>query len=83
MVKNSDLVLEEVSYVVPPSVIVDGKDKVIREKTIPIARVVWKHNNIEEKTWERESDMGESPPELFSGMSLTSGTKLTFMDGEL
>ena len=54
------------SYEIKPVRIVDSHEQVLRGKTIPLVRVLWKHHGIEESTWEREQDMRHRNPELFS-----------------
>lgn len=62
----SDLVVEEdASYAVTPTEIIDRQDKILRGKTIPLVRMLWKHNGVEEQTWEREVEMREKFPFLF------------------
>lgn len=48
VIDHSDLVVEEdVSYAVTPLAIIDREEKVLRGKTIPLVRVVWRHNGVE------------------------------------
>ena len=44
----------------------DRKMKTLRGKEIPLVRVVWSGTTGESLTWELESKMMESYPELFS-----------------
>ena len=37
--------------------IVDRKDQVLRTKTIPIIKVLWRNHGIEEASWEAKHDM--------------------------
>ena len=61
-----DLVLDEtLSYEEQPVEILDRKDKVLRNKTIPLVKVLWRNSKVEEATWELESDMLSQHPELF------------------
>ena len=61
-----DLVLDEtLSYEEQPVEILDRKDKVLRNKTIPLVKVLWRNSKVEEATWELESDMRSQHPELF------------------
>ena len=46
--------------------LLDRKDKVLRNKTIPLVKVLWKNSKSEEATWELEADMREKYPELFA-----------------
>ena len=66
VIDHSDLVVEEdVSYAVTPIEIIDREEKVLRGKRIPLVRVIWRHNGVEEQTWEREVDMQAKYPFLF------------------
>ena len=61
-----DLVLDEtLSYEEQPVKVLDRKDKVLRNKTIPLVKVLWQNSKVEEATWELESDMRSQYPELF------------------
>ena len=46
--------------------IMDKKDKVLRNKTIPLVKVLWRNSKFEEATWELESDMRKKHPEIFA-----------------
>ena len=45
--------------------ILDREDKVLRNKTIPMVKVLWRNHKVEEATWELESEMKKNYPELF------------------
>ncbi len=57
---HEDLSLEE-----KPVRILDYKIKTLRNKEIPLVKVLWRNQTFEEATWEREQDMRASYPELF------------------
>ena len=40
-----------------PVKILDRKDKVLRNKTVPLVKVLWCNNVVESATWEIEEDM--------------------------
>ena len=44
---------------------VDNRDKVLRCKTVRLARVLWRHCGVEELMWEREDTMRTTYPFLF------------------
>ena len=46
--------------------ILDRKDKVLRNRTVPLVKVLWRNSKSEETTWELESDMQMRYPELFA-----------------
>ena len=43
---------EDLSYAVEPVQILDRKEKVLRNKAIPLVKVLWRSQEIEETTWE-------------------------------
>jgi hypothetical protein len=49
-----------------PVKILDRDEKLLRSKRFPLVRVLWRSSQIEEETWERESEMKEKFPHLFS-----------------
>ena len=57
---REDLVYEE-----EPVQILDRKEQVLRNKTIPLVKVLWRNHNVEEATWEPEEQMREQYPHLF------------------
>ncbi|GAB2284509.1 hypothetical protein Dimus_039673 [Dionaea muscipula] len=57
---RDDLTFEE-----QPVEILDRKDKVLRNKTVPLVKVLWRNQVVEEATWEREDEMREKFPHLF------------------
>ena len=62
---------EDVSYILQPARILDRRDQILRNRSIPLVRVLWKHHATEESTWEREDAMRANYPELFNGTILT------------
>ncbi|XP_062103489.1 uncharacterized protein LOC133814560, partial [Humulus lupulus] len=53
----------DLSYEEKPVQILDRKDKVLRSKTIPLVKILWRNSKVEEATWELESDMRKRYPE--------------------
>ncbi|XP_075499153.1 uncharacterized protein LOC142537525 [Primulina tabacum] len=53
------------SYTEYPVCILDRKDKVLRNKVIPLVRVQWSRHGVEESTWETEEKMRASYLYLF------------------
>ena len=61
-----DLVLDlDLSYEEQPVQVLDRKDKVLRNKTIPLVKVLWRNSKVEEATWELEAHMRDRFPDLF------------------
>ncbi|KAK6151654.1 hypothetical protein DH2020_014289 [Rehmannia glutinosa] len=56
---------KDLSYEEKPVEIVDREVKKLKNKEIPLVKVIWKNHRIEEATWEREEDMKQKYPELF------------------
>lgn len=48
-----------------PVQILDKKDKALRNKVIPLVKVLWRNHKVEEATWEREDEMRVKYPHLF------------------
>nr|XP_048329345.1 uncharacterized protein LOC125422322 [Ziziphus jujuba var. spinosa] len=46
---------EDLSYVEQPVQILDREERVLRNKTIPLVKVLWRNHLIEEATWEPEA----------------------------
>ncbi|XP_058190897.1 uncharacterized protein LOC131308093 [Rhododendron vialii] len=56
---------ENLSYIVKPEKIVDWKNKVLRNKVIPLVKVWWTNQRGGEATWETEEDVRKKYPYLF------------------
>ncbi|XP_059626925.1 uncharacterized protein LOC132269686 [Cornus florida] len=64
---GEDLEIEkDVSYKEQLMDILDSGEKVLRSKTIPLVKVLWKHHGVDEATWERETDVRSMYPDLFT-----------------
>ncbi|KAJ0986077.1 hypothetical protein J5N97_004433 [Dioscorea zingiberensis] len=55
----------DLTYVEGPVRILDRREQALRNKTIPLVKVLWNHHQVEEATWEREDQMKEQYPHLF------------------
>ncbi|XP_050133699.1 uncharacterized protein LOC126609822 [Malus sylvestris] len=55
----------DASYVEEPVAILDRPDKVLRNKVIPLVKVLWRNHAVEEATWETEELMQNQYPFLF------------------
>ncbi|KAA0053631.1 ty3-gypsy retrotransposon protein [Cucumis melo var. makuwa] len=56
---------ENLSYVEQPVEVLAREVKTLRNKEIPLVKVLWRNHQVEEATWEREDDMRSRYPELF------------------
>ncbi|XP_038876359.1 uncharacterized protein LOC120068794 [Benincasa hispida] len=56
---------EDLSYEEEAIEILDRKDQVLRNKTIPLVKVLWRNHRIEEATWEPEEQMRKRYPQFF------------------
>ncbi|XP_071917078.1 uncharacterized protein [Coffea arabica] len=56
---------ETLTYEKKPVRLLDRKVKELRSKQIPLVKILWKNNGVEEATWEMEEDMKKKYPELF------------------
>ena len=59
-------VREDLSYEEQPVQILDRKDQVLRSRNISLVKVLWRNHTVQEATWEKEEDMKEKYPYLFS-----------------
>lgn len=55
---------ENLTYEERPVKILDKKNKVLRNKVIPLVKVLWQSQEVEEGTWETEEDMHKKYPYL-------------------
>ena len=56
---------EDLSYQEMPVQIIDRRVKVLRNKEIPLVRVLWRNQRQEESEWKVESEIRDRFPELF------------------
>ena len=56
---------EDLTYKERPVQIVDRKDQVLRNKVIPLVKVLWMNHGREEATWEHKDQMQTQYPHLF------------------
>nr|GFB47506.1 hypothetical protein [Tanacetum cinerariifolium] len=50
-----DQIRADLSYVEEPEAILDRQDRVMRKKTIPFVKILWRNHPEREATWETES----------------------------
>ncbi|KAL0536189.1 hypothetical protein IC582_025128 [Cucumis melo] len=56
---------ENLSYTEQPVEVLAREVKMLRNREIPLVKVLWRNHRVEEATWEREDDMRSRCPELF------------------
>ncbi|KAL0534136.1 hypothetical protein IC582_028417 [Cucumis melo] len=56
---------ENLSYTEQPVEVLAREVKMLRNRMIPLVKVLWWNHRVEEATWEREDDMRARYPELF------------------
>ncbi|CAN6680351.1 unnamed protein product [Malus baccata var. baccata] len=62
---NLNLTYDEV-----PMTILDLNDKVLRNKTVQMVKVLWRNHSIEEATWETKKRIQDMYPRMFYGFDL-------------
>ena len=58
-------VQENLSYKEEPISILASDKNVLRNKDVPLVKLLWKNHSREEAMWEQEEDMGQQYPYLF------------------
>ena len=58
-------VQEDLCFEEKPVQILDREEKTLRNKEIPLVKVLWRNQKVEKATWEREDEMKAKYPELF------------------
>ena len=56
---------ENLTYEEEPVQILDRREQVLRNKTIPLVKVLWRSHTVEEAIWEHEEQMKRHYPHLF------------------
>ena len=64
-----------------PVLIMDSRDQVLRRKTVKLVKVLWRHQGVEEPTWEREDTMRAAYPFLFEDEGTFFSHLVEFHDG--
>ncbi|GKF16392.1 putative nucleotidyltransferase, ribonuclease H [Tanacetum coccineum] len=57
-----DQIREDLSYTKEPESILDRQDRVMRNKTIPFVKILWRNHPEREATWETEESIRTSYP---------------------
>ena len=55
----------DLTYEEEPVQILERKEQMLRKKTIPLVKVLWKSHQVEEATWESEEQMMQQYPYHF------------------
>ena len=63
---DSVLLDENLSYEEEPVAILDKEVRKVRSREIASIKVQWKNRPVEKSTWEKEADMQERYPHLFT-----------------
>ncbi|GKA21206.1 putative nucleotidyltransferase, ribonuclease H [Tanacetum coccineum] len=61
-----DKIREDLSFAEEPEAILDRQERVMRKKTIPLVKVLWKNHPVREAIWENEEMMRTDYPHFFS-----------------
>nr|GEW64238.1 hypothetical protein [Tanacetum cinerariifolium] len=61
-----DKIHEDLSFIEEPEAILDRQERVMRKKTIPLVKVLWKNRPEREATWENKEMMRTNYPHFFS-----------------
>nr|XP_027109290.1 uncharacterized protein LOC113729165 [Coffea arabica] len=70
--KNIDID-EALAYEKKPVKLLDRKVKELRNKRIPLVKVLWKNHGIEEATWKIEEEIRKKYPDLFPNQGMDPG----------
>ena len=57
---------EDLSFEVQLVGLLDHREKVLKNKVVPMVKVLWRNNKVEQKIWEMEGSMRKHYPYLFS-----------------
>ena len=68
---------EALTYEGKPIKFLDSKVKELRNKQIPLVKVLWRNHGLEEATWKVEEEIREKYPYLFSNQDIISRTKFS------
>ena len=74
-------VQEDFTFDEEPKAILDREIRQLRNKQIPLVKVLWQHHGMEEAKWEPESTMRVQYPQLFSSCNFED--EIYFMRGRI
>ena len=73
---------DDLSYEEVPVEILDRKEHMLRTKSIPLVKVLWKNHVLKEASWEREDIMQSRYPNLFHNQGMYNFEDKIFVRGE-
>jgi hypothetical protein len=73
---------DDLSYEEVPIEILDRKEHMLRIKSIPLVKVLWKNHALKEASWEREDIMQSRYPDLFHNQGMYNFEDEIFVRGE-
>ena len=74
---------ENLTYEEEPVQILDRREQVLRNKTIPLLKVLWRSHTVKEATWEHEEQMKRHYPHLFEYECFNFEGEILIRRGEL
>jgi hypothetical protein len=73
---------DDLSYEEVPIEILDRKEHMLRTKSIPLVKVLWKNHVLKEASWEHEDIMQSRYPDLFHNQGMYNFEDEIFVRGE-
>ena len=73
---------DDLSYEEVPIEILDRKEHMLRTKSIPLVKVLWKNHALKEASWERKDIMQSRYPDLFHNQGMYNFEDKIFVRGE-
>nr|GFA38160.1 hypothetical protein [Tanacetum cinerariifolium] len=62
LISFHDMIRTDLSYAEEPEAIIDRQDRIMRKKTIPFVKILWRNHPEREATWETEEPIQTSYP---------------------
>ncbi|XP_027155277.1 uncharacterized protein LOC113755471 [Coffea eugenioides] len=82
ILQPKDVELDEtLTYEEQPVQILDRKVKELRNKRIPLVKILWRNHDMEEATWELEEDMQKKYPSLFMNKGINFEDEIVLRGG--
>ncbi|GKC61116.1 putative nucleotidyltransferase, ribonuclease H [Tanacetum coccineum] len=77
-----DQIREDLSYTEEPESILDRQDRVMRNKTIPFVKILWRNHPEREATWETEESIRTSYPHFLPCIMFLIRGRIILLRGE-